>query len=889
MTGDGRPDPQALLTAIQKLDRKKGRGRLRIFLGMCPGVGKTYSMLKAAREQQNRGVKVAIGLIETHGRRETEELVMGLQQFPRLEKEYKGSILTEMDIDAILKDPPQLLLVDELAHTNTPGSRHLKRHQDVEELLMAGIDIYTTINIQHIESRNDQVAQITSIQVKETVPDSLVASADQIELIDLSPGELLQRLKEGKVYMGERAVHAATGFFKEEHLTALRELALRFTAEKVDQDLQDQMTMKGIEGPWNTNERLLVAVSYSPYSGRLIRATRRMAYNLEAPWIALYVDIGESLRPDDAEMLRKNVTLARELGAEVITIKDTDLTSGIQRICREKNVTQIIMGRPDRRFIRDFLARGTLLDHLVGTSSKIDVHVIRAERRPRYRGFNIHWPEFKTGFFPYYNVAWFLAAVTFACYMILPLVGYKAIGPMFLLAILAVSSLGNRGPILFAAVASTLIWDFLFIPPQFTFMITSSEDIMMVVSFFVTAVVGGFLTSRIRKQEDILQSREGRAQSLYELSKRLSASRTTIEVNQVLENTVGSQFQGRTRILHADKEGQLQSPTGFPENEFAVAHWTFQNRKPAGWSTQTLSAAPCLSLPMLGESSVIGVVLLEPKTPSEELSLEQENFIETVIAQASLALERLKFHEAAQAAKLYEASESLHQTLLNSISHEMRTPLTVIMGSATALADPQTKRDVVSVAQDLLTASDRLNRVIENLLDMSRLNSGVLALKTEWCDVHDLVHAAIQKLGVNLKYHTVKTEFAADLPLVNIDFRLFEHALSNLILNAAAYTPKGTSIKIGVSKISEKLLSLGVCDQGPGIPVSDRERVFDKFYRVPGTPAGGTGLGLSIVKSIVEAHHGRVRVENGLANIGACFIIEMPISPVPPLPEGFDA
>ncbi|MGZ3723405.1 MAG: DUF4118 domain-containing protein, partial [Bdellovibrionales bacterium] len=692
MPGENRPDPQTLLRAIQKMDEKKGRGHLRVFLGMCPGVGKTFAMLKSAKEQEKRGVDVAIGIVETHGRTETTELAAGFRSFPRKVLNYKGTSLQEMDLDQILKDPPQLVLVDELAHTNAPGSRHTKRYQDVQEILANGIDVYTTINIQHIESRNDQVAQITEIQVKETVPDSLLESADQIEVIDLSPSELLLRLKEGKVYLGDRAANAAQNFFKEEKLTALRELALRFTAEKVDQDLHDQMTMKGIEGPWNTNERILVAVSYSPYSGRLIRAARRMAYNLEAPWIALYVDTGENLPPADQEMLKKNLALARELGAEVITMADNDLNNAIQKISREKNVTQIIMGRPDKRFFKDLLARGTLLDQLVTTTSKIDVHVIRAERQPRYRGFRLRWPYIKSGFFPYYNTAWFLAGVTFLCYMLLPYVGYKAIGPIFLVSILAVASLGGRGPILFAAVVSALVWDFFFIPPQFTFTINASEDVMMVFSFMAAAVLGGFLTSRIRRQEEVLQVREERARELYELGKGLSEAKTMREITGVLVSKIENQFRGRVRILLADNKGNLEQPQGEPamsENEYAVASWAFENGKSAGWSTQTLAGANCLCLPMRGNAGILGVIALFPGLKQGELSIEQESFFSTMITQVSLALERLRFSEEAHSAKLYETSERLHQTLLNSISHEMRTPLTVIIGSATLLADKQ--------------------------------------------------------------------------------------------------------------------------------------------------------------------------------------------------------
>ncbi|MEK6556447.1 MAG: two-component sensor histidine kinase, partial [Bdellovibrionota bacterium] len=417
---DYRPDADQLLSAVQKMSSGESRGRLRVFLGMCPGVGKTYAMLKAAHEAQTRGTKVLVGVVETHGRKETEELIKSLSILPPIQIPYKGSILTEMNLDQIIREKPDLVLVDELAHTNAPGSRHIRRYQDVEELLNHGIDVFTTVNIQHIESRNDQVAQITGIKVRETVPDSFFENAGQIEVVDLSPEELLRRLKEGKVYLGERAEQAEQNFFKIEYLTALRELALRFTAERVDHNLKDQMVLKGIEGPWNTQERLLVAVSYSPYSARLIRATARKSYNLEASWVALYVDNGDNLTAEDKETLHKNLNLARELGGEVMAISDNDISRAIQKICREKNITQIIMGRPERRFFQDLFSRGTILDRFVRSTSNIDVHVIRAARKPRYRGFHLNWPEFSPGIWPYWNVLWFFAVISFGCYAVLP-------------------------------------------------------------------------------------------------------------------------------------------------------------------------------------------------------------------------------------------------------------------------------------------------------------------------------------------------------------------------------------------------------------------------------------------------------------------------------------
>lgn len=881
---ENRRDPEQLLEAVQRLDNKSQRGRLRVFLGMCPGVGKTFAMLKSGKEQENRGVLVAIGVVETHGRQDTEELVTKLRVLPRKEIEYKGAVLHEMDLDLILKEKPDLVLVDELAHTNAPSSRHLKRYQDVEEILSQGIDVYTTVNIQHIESRNDQVAQITGVSVKETVPDSFLENADQIEVIDLSPSELLLRLKEGKVYLGERAERAQQNFFKEEYLTALRELALRFTAERVDQDLHYQMTIKGIEGPWNTNERLLVAVSQSPSSVRLIRATRRMAYNLEAPWIALYVNNGEPLSTTDQEMLHKNLELSKELGAEIITITDADLSRAIQKVCREKNVTQIVMGRPDKRFFRDWITRGTLLDQLVRTTSKIDVHVIRAERAPAYRGFHLKFPKLTAGLVAYYNTAWFLAAISVICYLAQPYVGYKALGSVFLLTILVVASFTSRGPILFAAVISALVWNYFFIPPTFTFIITSWEDTMMVISFFVVALVAGLLTSRIRKQEAILENREERARNLYELAKNLSNAQDIQQILSVLISTVDRQFDAVSRVILTGQDGKIEKPSQYQmqEKDFAVAQWVFDNGKSAGWSTQTLSESTYLCLPMKGNSGAVGVFMFYPRKKQTTLSIEQKNFLETVIAQGAVAIERKQFREAAQATKIYEASEKLHQTLINSVSHELRTPITTIIGTSTALKDERIFNDPKArkaLTEELVQAAQRLDRVVENLLDVSRLEKGTLQLKKEWFEVQDL----ISDVKNNLKDELIDRELKLQIEsgsLIEGDFKLLQHAISNIVLNSVRYSPPGTAIEIQV-RASQNTVSIAVKDSGSGIPQGLEHALFEKFYRLPGSAAGGIGLGLSIVKSIVELHGGKVTARNRSDTTGAIFEVILPVSPTP--------
>lgn len=887
MAPTNRRTPDELLEALKKTSETE-RGKLRIFLGMCPGVGKTYSMLKAAKQQVVRGQLVVVGVVETHGRKETEQLLQGLTIIPRKTLEYKDTILSEMDLDRILEERPPLVLVDELAHSNAPGSRHAKRYHDVEELLSAGIDVYTTVNIQHIESRNDQVAQITGVMVRETVPDSFFELAQQIEVVDLPPAELLHRLQEGKVYLGERAARAVEGFFKEEHLLALRELSLRFVAEKVDQDLHNHMTMKGIEGPWNTNERLLVAVSYSPYSARLIRTARRMAYNLEAPWIALYVDTGETIQASDLENLQKNIALARELGAEVVTMADNDVSHAIQKVSQDRNVTQIIMGRPDRRFLHDLFARGSLLDKLVRETSKVDVHVIRAERKPRYRGFAMRWPNFKTGFFPYYNTAWLIVAVSFLCRALLSTVGYQALGSVFLLSILVVSGFTTGGPILFSAILCALVWNFFFIPPTWTLTITSPEDTMMVISFFVAAIVGGLLTSRIKRQESVLETRDGETRLLYELVKNLSDAKDDEKMATILSETIRRQFGAKVAIILANNSGKLNTQKiigrHISEKEIAVAQWAFENGKSAGWSTQTLSGSICLCLPMKGNTGSVGVVVFFPPSDEKTLTIETENFLETVIAQTSIALERLEFRGAAEATKLYEVSEKLHQTLLNSVSHELRTPITALIGSASALKDEKTIEDLNArnaLTDEVISAARRLDRVVENLLDISRLEKGTLQLKKEWFELGDLLGLVKAELKDELHGKQVEIETGESI-LFEGDFQLLDHAFSQLILNAAKYGKAGSKIEI-LSEVSGKNVRIKFRDEGPGIAIGYESQIFERFYRLPGTAAGGLGLGLSIVKNIVELHGGTVTAANRTDTLGAELTVELPLKTVPPL------
>lgn len=894
MNSDNRPDPDALLSALDEDEKNQKQGKLRIFLGMSAGVGKTYAMLRAAHQKLNEGADVVVGIVETHGRSETVALTEGLPIMQKKKVDYRGATLEEMDLEEILRRRPELVVVDELAHSNVPGSRHEKRYQDVLEILAANIDVYTAFNVQHLESRKDSVEAITGIPIRETVPDSILERASQVELVDIAPSELLKRLKEGKVYLGDMADRATQNFFKEDKLTALREIALRMTAERVDQDLQKFVSVRAEGNPWQTNERLLVAVSHSPYSEKLIRATRRLAYNLDAPWIAVHVDTGISLKDTDQAQLVKNLNLARELKAEVIATTEVDVPSAVRRICRVKNVTQVIVGRPTRRWFRDIIERGNLLERLVGESLEVDVHIIRQEGvslvRPSLLD-EISYYRSKTGLVKYWNTFCSIIGVSVLGVALDSFIGYRAVGFIFLLAAIIVGMFGSIGAVVFAASLSALIWGYLFIPPKMTFAINNTEDFLMCIAFFVVALITGFLTNRIRFHEKVMREREERTNVLYEVLKDIANATEKSDFLNKVTDRVGALLEASCGVVLKSNQGKLvfEDPKSYfvrlNEKDQAVAQWCFENRKSAGWSTDTLAQSRALFIPLKGTSETVGVFVFQPTRKFRKLDLEKESLLYSIVRQLGVSIEKHFLAKRIASTQRLRDSEELHQTLLNSISHEMRTPLTAILGAASALENDELTGGnpyVKEVAYGLHDAGDRLNRVIENLLDMSRLNSGVLSLKLEWHDFNDLLSVVVKKLEKPLAQHKIQINFLENIHFVKMDYRLMEHALSNLILNAAMYSPPGTVIRI-TQKRDDSHFFVEVEDQGPGIPEESINKVFDRFYRIPGSPTGGTGLGLSIVKSIVELHKGSVKIHN-IQPHGARFVIELPIEEQPKSP-----
>ena len=887
MTEHDRPDPQRLLTALQNDEARERAGKLRLFFGMSAGVGKTYAMLKAAQELHVNGADVVVGVVETHSRAETQALLNGLAVIPRRILDYKGTQLEELDIDAIIARKPAFVLVDELAHSNVPGSRHHKRYQDVLELLEHGINVYSTLNVQHLDSLNDVVRRITGVTVRETVPDSVVRRADEITLIDISPAELLKRLREGKVYLGDRKQAAADNFFKEESLTALRELSLRATAERVENELQSLRQSLLISGRWNTVERLLVAVSHSPFSEDLIRATRRHASAMRAPWVALNVETGRTLSHEDQEQLLKNLRLAQELGAEVVTTADPDAVAAIARIARERDTTQIIVGRPDRRFWRDLFGGGTILDRLVRLRLDIDIHVIRPhlEISESLRKPIIAPP--RVDFAPILTALATVAGVSVLNWFLAPLIGYRAVGFFYLLAILFLAFRSSLAAMFTAATLSAIMWNFFFIPPRFTFSISAPEDFMMFTAYFVVATITGVLTARGINHERLLRQREMRTQVLFDFVRSLVEIQGMEQIEEEVDRRTQRLFQARSCLLIPKiKSGRLDRTTRtnaieMDVNDWAVAAWVFENGKPAGWSTETLSQVRSLCIPLQVGEQKLGVLLFRPIEPTE-LSRDQNDLLYALCHQTAVVVQREVLQLQNRDLALLEESEKLHQTLLNSISHELRTPLTSIIGFAAALRDPKLQSNSENrdtLAEEIMASADRLNHVIENLLDMSRLQSGTLRLNLEWFDVQELIKETVEQNHSLLVERQIKVQADEHSILLNGDFGLLMHALSNLVRNAAMYSPMNSSIKISATT-SEEYLSIAVADQGPGIPSSELENVFEKFRRLPDSPSGGIGLGLSLAKNIVELHKGRIRVANRSIG-GAEFTIDLPTKSQP--------
>lgn len=854
--GDGRPSPQALLARIEH-GGPKGRGHLKLFLGYAAGVGKTYAMLQAAHREISHGREVLVGVIETHQRPETAALLDGLELLARKRVVHREVELDEFDLDACLTRHPDLVLVDELAHTNSPGSRHAKRYQDVEELLAAGIDVYSTLNIQHLESLNDVVLQITGVRVRETLPDSVLEKADALALVDLPPEELLTRLQRGDVYRGAKAEAAARNFFRPGNLTALRELALRQAADRVDDDVMSYMKRRSIAGPWPVNERLLVAVGPSPFSEKLVRSARRLAEALSAEWWAVSVRSATPLSESAEERMSRHLQLAESLGARTEVMSGISIAEAVLEFAREHNVTKIVAGKP----LRENWLRNDLVDQLIRGSGDIDVFVVSGSGEvpsippvPR-----APWPWLK-----YLQAVLAVVLVTGLCFPISRVLAPTNLVMLYLLVVSLVAYWLGRGPSAVASALSVALFDFCFVPPYYTFVVSDKQYVVTFGGLLSVALVISHLTARAREQAASARQREQETASLFALSRALSQALSEAEIGREVAAYVSRQLKLEVTFLPPE----VQTHPFASERERAVALWSMEHAQPAGRGTDTLTEAEVLCIPILSveKHHLLGGLLLPLQVP---LSPVRRRLLETFAHQAALALERARLSASAQESDLLKATDKLQSALLNSISHDLRIPLVSISGALQELkeGDPIEADHREALLDNALSESDRLNRIVGNLLHMTRLESGVVRANLQPQEPGEIVEMTLNMLR---RPDRLRVELPPDPPLIEVDFGLMQQVLANLVENALKFTASESPVDIGLW-VGERA-ELWVRDYGEGVPESEREAVFERFYRGR-TDVSGSGLGLSICKGLVEAQGGTLRVE--AANPGARFVISL--------------
>src|SRR5579862_218220 len=885
-----RPSPEALLEAARREERRVGK--LRIFVGAAPGVGKTYEMLQQAQARKKDGYDIVVGIVETHGRKDTEALLAGLEVIPRRRVLYKGQWLEEMDLDAIIARRPQIVLVDELAHTNVEGSRHPKRYLDVEELMSNGIDVYTTNNIQHIESLNDVVAQITHVRVRETVPDTVFDRADAVELVDLTPADLIARLKEGKVYVPRQAERALEHFFSPANLTALRELALRRTAERVDEQLLSEMQAHAIQGPWAAGERILVCISEDPRAAGLVRYAKRLADRLHGPWLGLYVEGRRSvqLSEEDRDRVADTLRLVQALGGEPVTIPggDRNIADDIISHAHAHNVTQIIIGKSTRSRWFEIL-HGSVVHELVRRSGNISVNVIAGDQIP---GSPIPRKSTDTAeviaFEPRpYVLALVAVAIALGCGELVNYwIGVENVDLVFLTAIVGAAVRFGLWPSLLASVASALCYNFFFLPPLYTFTIADPHNIAAFALFTLVAVTVSHVAGRGRMQTVAAQARVRAVESLYAFSRKLAGTATLDDVLWATAYQTALMLHVRV-VLLLPANGSIAVRAGYPpedtldDSDIAAAKWTWENDRAAGRGSDTLPGAKRLFLPMHTGRGPIGVVGLDSDKPGPLLTPDQRRLLDALMDQGALAIERVRLVEDMDRIERTAETERLRSALLTSISHDLKTPLAAVLGSASALrdvADKLTNAEKADLLATVIDESERLNRFIANLLDMTKLESGAIAPNLAPHDVSEIVGSALRRAGKILVHHRVELELASDMPMLNLDAVLFEQVLFNLLDNAAKYSPPGTTISMR-SRRDRDTVSLQVIDEGEGIPQDDVERIFAKFYRAQKTDQvrAGTGLGLAISRGFVEAMRGTIVAANRADRRGAVFTITLPI------------
>jgi two-component system sensor histidine kinase KdpD len=890
MAEDDRRNPDEWLTELNRREALERRGRLKIFFGASAGVGKTYSMLESARSARAAGVDVVVGYVEPHGRAETECLLEGLERLPFLEVRYRGITRREFDLDAALKRAPTVLLVDELAHSNLadgePKPRHAKRWQDIKELMAAGINVWTTVNVQHLESLNDVVAGITGVRQQETIPDGIFDEADEVELIDLSPTDLLARLKAGKVYLSDQVGTATERFFREPNLLALREMALRRTADRVDAAARSYRSGERASKPWLARDRFLIAVAPDDQAEQLVRVGKRFADALDAEWLVVTVEtpnmlnLGEQARNRRIDVLR----LAESLGAQTVTLDGPSASAALTEYARLRNITRIVVGEPKRFGIRT-LFRPSTAAKLVAAGGGFDVSVIarretsrhQASRRDAAGPREINWGRY-----------WAALLISLACSVVAaamyPYLALTNLVMVYLLgATIAALRLG-RGPASFTAVVNIVAFDFCFVPPRFTLAVSDFQYVVTFAVMLAVALIIANLVANVRAQTRVAGARERRTSLLYGMSRELTATLSLENLTRVAVRHVAETFASRAVVLVPDKNGRLRHPQGEPlpgslrAADLSVAQWVFDHNAPAGLGTDTLPAALAQYLPLKGGRRTLGVLAVQPTQRRRLLLPEQRHLLETFAAQITLALERADLAEEAEISRISAETEGLRNTLLASISHDLRTPLSVIAGASSALNDSSIAFDPESRRR--LTASIELkahemSEIISNVLDLMRFEAGQVVLRRDWETIDDLVGSALARLDMRLADHVVDVELPADLPAVYVDAPLITQVIANLLENAAKHTPVGTRVTISASPDSGCLRVL-VDDTGPGLPEGDPEHLFAKFQRGRDEGnSGGAGLGLAICRAIVNAHGGTISAMERPGG-GARFVFTLP-------------
>ncbi|KAB2914769.1 MAG: sensor histidine kinase KdpD [Hyphomicrobiaceae bacterium] len=887
-----RPLPDALLAEARREERGR-TGHLTVFVGAAPGVGKTYAMLEAARARLKEGVDVVVGVIETHGRKETEALLEGLEVLLRRPVVHAGALMSEFDLDRALKRRPALVLVDELAHSNLPGSRHPKRYQDAEDLLDAGIDVYTTVNIQHIESLNDVVAQITRVRVREIVPDAVLDRADAIKLVDLTPDELIQRLKQGKVYVPKQAERALKHYFSPANLTALRELALRRTAERVDDQLLEQMQAHAIPGPWAAGERIVVCVSEDRRAAGLVRHAKRLADRLHAPWTALCVETSRSLQlsEDERDRIADVLRLAERLGGEAVTVpaKTRRIADDVISFAQKNNVTHIIIGKSTRSRWFEIL-HGSVVHDLVRRAGNISVHVIAGEeisnepiaKKAVGAATGPEPLDIRPHVYALLSVA---AAVGFGA-LLWPWIGLANTGLVFLTAIVGVAVRLGLWPSLLASAVSALCYNFFFTEPYYTFAISDPSNVLAVVFFAIVAIVVSNVAGRARLQHVATMERARTTESLYAFSRKLAGAGTLDDVLWATAHQIAAMLKVHVVLLLPDG-GFLGVKAGYPpedrldEADVAAAKWAWEQNRPAGRDSDALPGAKWLFLPLRTGRGTIGIVGITREEPSPLLRVEQRRLLDALSDQGALAIERVHLVEDIERVRRAAETDRLRSALLTSISHDLKTPLAAVLGAAGALRSLSTSFDDAARADLLSTIvdeSERLNRFIANLLDMTKLESGAVVPNAALYDIGEIIGSALERASKVLARHRLEVDIRPDLPMVMVDAVLLEQVLFNLLDNAAKYAPLDTTIRIQSWREKDSI-RLQVLDEGNGIPPADLERIFDKFYRAQkgDQVRAGTGLGLAISRGFVEAMQGAISAANRSDRPGAVFTITLPI------------